>query len=116
MNLLANPYVRIINNFLHDMATGTWAACVLVLWVLARQAAGTHPDAVEALGAASTLVFWLLLVALAVLTVTGALRLFYWRTTTPAEEIGAKRRALVVKHVAFLVVYGGGSWWAFTLL
>lgn len=116
MKPLANPYVRVTNNFLHDMATGTWAACVLVLWVLARQAAGAHPGVAAALGEASALVFWMLLAALLALTVTGGLRIFYWRTTTSAEEITAKRRALVVKHVAFLVIYGGGSWWAFTLL
>lgn len=28
-------YLWIVNNFLHDMATGTWAACVLVVWLLA---------------------------------------------------------------------------------
>ncbi|MDP2401484.1 MAG: hypothetical protein Q8M66_05845, partial [Actinomycetota bacterium] len=79
--MLANPYIRISNNFLHDMATGTWAACVLVLWVLARQAQGVHPDAVSAIGAAGGVTFALLLAALVVVTVTGVLRLFYWRTT-----------------------------------
>jgi hypothetical protein len=114
--MLANPYVRISNNFAHDMATGTWAACVLVLWVLARQAQGVHPDAVSAIGDAGGVVFVLLLAALALVTLTGVLRLFYWRSTTPAEELSAKRRALIVKHIAFLVVYGGGTWWAQTLL
>jgi uncharacterized membrane protein len=114
--MLANPYVRVTNNFLHDMATGTWAACVLVLWILARERAEMPSITIAALGEATHAVWVLLLIALAVLTVTGALRLFYWRATTPPEELRAKRRALVVKHVAFLVIYGGGTWWAYTLV
>lgn len=116
MNLLGNTYVRVSNNFLHDMATGTWAACVLVLWVLNRQALGVPPSAAEALSQAAAVIWLLLLGALFVVTVTGILRLFYWRATTPASELGAKRRALIVKHIAFLVIYGGGSYWAWTLL
>jgi len=114
--MLDNAYVRITNNFLHDMATGTWAACLMVLWVLARELPAMPPEAAEALGDAMSLVFILLVAALAVVTVTGAVRLFYWRSTTPPQELAEKRRALIVKHVAFLVIYGGGTWWAWTLL
>lgn len=114
--MLGNAYVRITNNFLHDMATGTWAACVLVLWVLARERAELPSMTIDTLGGATHAVWLLLLGALVVLTVTGALRLFYWRSTTPAKELRAKRRALVFKHVAFLVIYGGGTWWAYTLV
>lgn len=114
---LDNRYVRITNNFLHDMATGTWAACLLVMWVLAARAtAAIPPEAVAALDDASWIVFWLLLGALAVIGVTGALRLAYWRGQTSPDDLAAKRRALLVKHVAFLVIYGGGTWWAYTLL
>lgn len=113
--ILGNAYVRITNSFLHDMATGTWAACLLVLWSLDRQLTGLPAAAQAALGGSMELVFWLLVAALAVLTVTGALRLFYWRSTTPAQELAAKRRALIIKHIAFLVVYGGGTWWAWLL-
>jgi hypothetical protein len=62
------------------------------------------------------LVFWLLIGALVVVTVTGALRLFYWRATTPPAELAEKRRALIIKHIAFLVIYGGGSVWGWLLL
>jgi hypothetical protein len=36
----------------------------------------------------------------------------YWRSDTPPDQVRAKRSALVVKHVAFLVVYGLGTVWA----
>jgi len=113
--ILDNAYVRITNNFLHDMATGTWAACLLVLWSLDRQLASLSTEAQDALRTSMELVFWLLVAALVVLTVTGALRLFYWRGTTPAQERAAKQRALIIKHVAFLVIYGGGTYWAWML-
>ena len=114
--MLDNTYVRITNNFLHDMATGTWAACLMVLVVLNRQLVGMPEAAAAAVGDAMQLVFWLLIGALVVVTVTGALRLVYWRATTPPTELAEKRRALIIKHVAFLVVYGGGSVWGWLLL
>lgn len=113
--ILDNTYVRITNNFLHDMATGTWAACLLVLWSLSAQLPDLSIEAEHALLNSMHLVFWLLIASLIIVTATGALRLFYWRGTTPAEEREAKRRALVVKHVAFLVIYGGGTFWAWAL-
>ena len=33
----------------------------------------------------------------------------YWRQDTPAEDVSAKKRALLVKHAAFLGVYGLGT-------
>ena len=116
VSVFDNPYIRITNNFLHDMATGTWAACVMVIWILQGETAGMPLDASNAVESAMQSVFWLLVGALVVLTVTGALRLFYWRAQTPADERIAKRRALVFKHVAFLVIYGGGTVWAYGLL
>ncbi len=112
----ASPYTRIMNNFLHDMATGTWVACLLVRWVLDDRATGMSAEASAALSDASRLVFWLLLGALAVIVGTGVLRLAYWRSQTPAEDRVAKRRALLVKHAAFAVVYGAGTAWAWTLV
>lgn len=114
--MLDNQYVRITNNFAHDMATGTWAACLAVLAVLARRLVGMPAEAAAALGDAMWLVFWLLVGALVMLTLTGALRLLYWRAEAMPEELTAKRRALIVKHVAFLVVYGGGTLWGRLLL
>jgi len=114
--MLSNPYVRVTNNFLHDMATGTWAASLMVLFVLNRSLPGMPQEAALAVGDAMWVVFWLLIGALVVVTVTGALRLFYWRATTTSDELVAKRRALIVKHIAFLVIYGGGTVWGWMLM
>lgn len=111
-----NPYVRIANNFLHDMATGTWAACLAVLLVLSSRIDGMPAEAASALGEAMTLVFWILAGALVVLAVTGALRLIYWRREGSPDELAAKRKSLIAKHIAFLVIYGGGTVWGWMLL
>jgi len=103
---------RIINNFIHDMSTGTWAACLLVIWVIAARSKGVPPEAAAVLAQASATVFWLLVFSLVGLTITGAIRILYWRTDTPPEQLKTKRKALIVKHVAFLVIYGAGTVWA----
>jgi hypothetical protein len=109
-------YLWIVNNFLHDMATGTWAACVLVIWRLAGRRTGMPPEAATALGEAMYAVFWLAVAALVTVSATGGIRLAYWRRQAAPDEIVQRRRALLVKHVAFLLVYGAGTFWLWTLV
>jgi len=109
-------YVRIVNDFAHDMATGTWVACLLVIWILSRRLPNMPEEAASALGDAMSFVFWLGVVALAVIFVTGGLRLRYWRRETALADLVAKRRALLIKHATFLVVYGSCTWWIWSVL
>ncbi|MBI5232003.1 MAG: hypothetical protein HY876_07550 [Coriobacteriales bacterium] len=113
---MSRSAARIVNNFVHDMSTGTWAACVLVIWVLSRQALGVPAEAAAAIQSAAQVVFWLLVASLVGLAVTGGIRLLYWRREATHEELATKRRLLVGKHVAFLAIYGVGSVWAWSLL
>jgi cytochrome b subunit of formate dehydrogenase len=85
---------------------------MLVIWVIWSRAQGVPPEAAAVLDDASRLVFWLLVLSLVGLSVTGAIRLLYWRADTPPEQLRTKRGALVVKHIAFLLVYGLGTAWA----
>jgi putative copper export protein len=103
---------RIVNNFIHDMSTGTWAACILVIWVITSESQGVPPEAAAALADANTVVFWLLVASLVGLSVTGAIRLVYWRSEASPEELATKRSALIFKHIAFLLIYGLGTAWA----
>lgn len=109
-------YPRFINNWLHDVATGTWAACVLVIWLLSGRLAGIPAEAAAALADSMRWLFYLALGALAVITVTGGVRLGYWRREADPAELSKKRRALIVKHVAFLLVYGAGTVWLWILV
>lgn len=118
--MLDNPYVRLANNWLHDVATGLWAACLLVLYVLNSRAAELAADpalapAIEALSGAAWAVFLLLIIALVAVTLTGVARLLYWRAETAADELATKRKALIGKHIAFIAVYGPGSALAYWL-
>lgn len=116
--MLASPLVRLINNWLHDVGTGLWAACVLVIWLLQdrKEALATPAEAVMAiLYEVQWLMFWLVVASLIVISITGALRLLYWRRETPEDQMPSKRPALIGKHIAFLVIYGGGTVWAYLM-
>lgn len=112
-----SPWVRLVNNWLHDFSSGLWGSCVLVLWVLERGLPDAVPDeaAASVIYGAQQLFWWILLAALALIAVTGAVRLLYWRRATSPEDMPAKRPALIGKHAVFLAVYGLGTWWAWTL-
>lgn len=117
--MLDNAWVRLANNWLHDVASGLWAACLIAMIVLQNQQpllSGAGTDAWHAVGGVAQVMFELLLGSLVVIAVTGVLRLVYWRKQTPKEEMPAKRPALIGKHVAFLLVYGAGTVWAYTML
>lgn len=117
--MLDNAWVRLTNNWLHDVATGLWAACLIVMLALQNQQpliSGAGTEAWHAVGGVALLMFQLMLAALVVIVITGAIRLVYWRRVTPPAEMPAKRKALIGKHVAFVLVYGVGTLWAYTLL
>ena len=105
-------YGRIVTDFVHDLSTGVWFACLLVVWVVDYRMAGVPTEAAAVLAAAERTVFWLLAASLVGIAVTGAVRLLYWRQDTPPDLVVRKRTALVGKHVAFLLVYGAGTAWA----
>jgi hypothetical protein len=107
-----SAYARIVTNFVHDMSTGTWAACLLVIWTISTHSRGVPVEAAAVLADANQTVFWLLVVSLVGLAVTGAARLFYWRSDSPPDLVRMKRRALIVKHACFLLIYGLGTMWA----
>lgn len=97
------------------MSTGTWAACLLVIWVINRQAQAVSLEAQSVLQNAAWAVFWLLIVALVIVNATGGLRLRYWENDADPKELAERRRLLWIKHIAFLVVYGLGTIWAWWL-
>jgi hypothetical protein len=109
-------YLRLLNSFLHDVATGTWVASLLVVWLLSGRLDGVPVEAGVALGDAMWLVFWLAAGSLAAIVVTGAVRLAYWRLDASPDEREMKRRALLAKHAAFVMVYGLGTWWMWARL
>jgi putative copper export protein len=113
---MSSRYGWIANNFFHDLSSGLWAACLIVIWRLASYLGPIAlPSAAEALRGVSHELFGVLLVSLVVIMATGGVRLRYWRTQRVADEIPYLQRALLVKHGLFLVVYGFGTAWAWAL-
>ncbi len=112
---MPNPYRYIVNNFFHDLASGMWAASVLVIWLLRTRLPGLPPEAAAAIADVMHTMFWLVLGSLLVIFVTGGIRLRYWRKQGTADELPYRRRALLVKHVLYLVIYGAGTVWAWVL-
>lgn len=109
-------YLWTINNFLHDLATGVWAACVLVVWMLAGRRVGMPAEAAGALTATMVALFKLSIVSLVVIGGTGGVRLGYWRRQSDPDDLEHKRKALLVKHALLIGGYGVGTWWLWSLI
>jgi len=109
--------LRIINNFLHDMSTGTWIACILVIAVVHSKAADLSAESLSVLHAAALSVFWLLVIALAIVMATGGLRTLYWRKYEVSEsDLATERRLLIIKHIILTAVFGVGTVIAWLLI
>lgn len=109
-------YLWTINNFLHDLATGVWAACVLVSALLAERRTGMPLEASVALRDTIVVLFKLSLTSLVVIGGTGGVRLGYWERQSDPGGLPHKRNALIVKHVMLVATYTAGTWWLWTLI
>ncbi|MGE5509325.1 MAG: hypothetical protein ACM3RP_12720 [Chitinophagales bacterium] len=103
----------IVNNFVHDLATGFWLALVLVSAGLRRVLAATGLLAAgrPVLG----LAFRWLLVSLAIILLTGAVRAVTYREPGVAGRDQVKLRLLVAKHVLLGAAFLAGTFWAYRL-
>ena len=114
--MLDSPWFRLVNNWVHDFSSGLWGACVLVVYLLsARSSASETPSSPHWRGRRRLLV--------GAARVTGSDRRYgrgaARRTGAPPRRrtsCAAKRPALIGKHVAYLVIYAGGTAWAYSIL
>jgi hypothetical protein len=103
----------IINNYLHDMATGILVGSAILLWVLIRQAKGTGPEGLIALERAYPTLRRFAIGALAWIVVGGIPRVIFFADYEwdPAVIKGIVP-ALAVKHVMlFAAVFVGAVMW-----
>jgi len=96
--------------FAHDWAAGAWGATVLAVWWIHRSPV---PDAVAPfLAALMRQFFWIGVGCVVVVLATGAGRTFTYVENWYGEDAEkARRRALAVKHVVLVAVFGAGTWW-----
>ena len=112
-----NGPLVVTNNFLHDLATGTWFGVLIVMWRLHGLVG--QPDFAR-LGAVVHLVhrelFWWGIFALSIIVLSGVIRTSTCEYAPVARDLRAiKLRLLVAKHVLLGAVFGFGTFLEYLL-
>ena len=115
MSATSHTSVRIVNDFLHDIGLALWPGAVLGVWTL-RGVLESAPVDPIALHTRMLAVTWILGASLAILVVTGAVRLNYYELNLRAGTLPAKHHMVVIKHVAFALLLVLSTAWFFYLL
>ena len=115
MSATSHMSVRIANDFLHDIALAMWPGAVLGVWTL-RSVLGSAPVDPIALHTRVLSVTWVLGASLAILAVTGAVRLSYYELNLRSGTLPAKHRMVVIKHTAFAMLLVLSTVWFWYLL
>lgn len=110
--------LTIYNAFVHDVATGTWISTLILLTLLNREAgtAAWLPAAhlVRPLEEKFLVVTW---VSLAVIVLTGVVRMVTWKVFGWTGDVAADRvKLLKVKHAVLGVVFLAGTAWQVALV
>jgi hypothetical protein len=105
--------VVIINNYLHDMATGILVGSAFLLWVLIRQSRRQGPEGLVALARAYPTLRTFAIGALVWIVLGGIPRvIFFSRYEWDPAVVNGIVPALVVKHVLlFAAVAAGAIMW-----
>lgn len=103
----------VLNGFTHDFATGYWLSDLIAIYLLQRFQL-QHPEVASILTGIQRFFFWNCVGAAVVIFATGGMRSFtYVDNFFGAEVERTRRKMLVIKHVALLLIVGGGIYWAF---
>lgn len=104
--------VTISVGFVHDFATGCWAATVIAVAYLDSRS--VTPDVASVLNGLERLFFAMGIGCAVVVFATGAGRTFtYVDGVYGASAERDRRRALILKHVVLVVVFGAGILWQY---
>lgn len=100
----------IVNSFIHDMTTGIWIGCLVVMKAALLKAGAFPADTVHQFAYSILKDLWTLsLVSFAVMIMTGAARVFTLKNYGWTGDIARERkRLLVVKHVIFGIIVSLG--------
>jgi hypothetical protein len=115
VSLTSKTGVRIVNDFVHDVAFGLWPGTVLAIWTV-RGLTGSAPGTAVQLHAQVLSASWVLGVSLVALVVTGTARLNYYELNLRSGTLPAKHRMVVIKHVAFTALLVACTVWFWYLL
>jgi hypothetical protein len=105
--------LTILNAFVHDVATGTWISSLVVLTLLRSEtrkpAWAVAAALVPPLASKLMLLTW---VSLAVIVLTGLVRMVTWKVFGWTGDVSRDRiHLLKVKHAVLGVAFLGGTAW-----
>jgi uncharacterized membrane protein len=105
--------LTILNAFVHDVATGTWISSLLLIAILRREASAPAWAGLDHLVAGLGRQFmWLTWASLAVILLTGVVRMLTWKVFGWTGDVSRDRvRLLKVKHAILGVVFVAGTAW-----
>lgn len=94
------PGLILINDFAHDLLTGLWLGGFVTLFVLRQRAGDPALDAgqVSLMTELVDLFFWVTLLSLGCILLTGLFRFFCYRTWDGSGMKDIKKRLLIIKH------------------
>lgn len=106
--------LKVINAYIHDFASALWLAALVVVWRLD----GSAPSVQDSTALADMEVewFWVGVVSLVVIVLTGVGRTLAYEQGAMGEEAEAgRKRLLIIKHIAGTLIYGAGTWAMYAL-
>ncbi|MBA2848099.1 hypothetical protein G4V39_05300 [Thermosulfuriphilus ammonigenes] len=98
-----NRPLQIINNFLHDLATGLWAGALINLFLLSTK---------RSIADTKRLMFLVIIFSLVLVAITGILRLRDYRGQ---KSLAFKTKLLWLKHLLLAFVFLAGSLWGYVI-
>jgi hypothetical protein len=106
--------IAIFIGFVHDFAAGCWAATVLAVYWLSKQA--LPADAVLIISGLKKQLFYAGIACVLVVLATGAGRTFTYVDQVYGEDAErVRRKMLLIKHVFLLTVFGAGIMWQYSM-
>ena len=105
----------VLNGFIHDFATGYWLSAMIAIFLLHRFQ-GLYPQVFAILGTIERFFFWNTVGAAIVIFATGGARTFTYVDNFFGPEVEkTRRKMLIMKHVALIVVFAAGGYWAYSV-
>ena len=106
--------VTVVIGFVHDFASGCWAATVFAVAFLDAKEVNRELSAL--LGELERSFFWIGIACIVVVFATGAGRTFtYVDLHYGPEAERQRRRLLIIKHAVLIIVFGAGTAWQYIM-
>jgi len=100
----------VLNNFVHDTATGLWIACFLLGFEINRRWSSNF----DLIPEIEKFLFTTSLIALLIIGLTGIIRRKTYTSYLYGVELETKRKTLlIIKHILFAVITLGGTYFLY---